>query len=70
MMFWWVCMNDLIDLPIEDAAPHILRRPILYIEPNPRMLQAATFLAIDPEIYVDGLLVVVYFQTSLTIWFP
>ena len=50
-------MNDLVDLRIEDATPHILRRPFLYVEPNTPMLQVATFLAIDPEIYVDGLLV-------------
>ncbi|HYA84215.1 MAG TPA: hypothetical protein VEH06_12315 [Candidatus Bathyarchaeia archaeon] len=50
-------MNDLADLLIEDAAPHIFRRPILYVDPNTRMLQVATFLAIGPEIYVDGLLV-------------
>jgi hypothetical protein len=50
-------MNDLVDLRIEDATPHILRRPILYVEPDTRMLQVATFLAIGPEIYVDGLLV-------------
>ena len=46
-----------MDIQIKDAAPHILRRPILYVEPNTRMLQVATFLAIGPEIYVDGLLV-------------
>ncbi len=51
-------MNDLMDLRIEDATPHILRRPILYVEPNTRMLQVATFLATGPEIYVDGLLVI------------
>jgi predicted transcriptional regulator len=49
--------EHLADLLIEDAAPHILRRPILYVEPNTRMLQVAAFLAIGPEIYVDGLLV-------------
>ena len=47
-------MNDLADLLIEDAAPHILRLPILYVDPNIRILQVATFLAIGPEIYVDG----------------
>jgi hypothetical protein len=51
-------MNDLVDLRIEDATPHILRRPILYVEPNTRMLQVATFLAMGPEIYVDGLWVI------------
>jgi predicted transcriptional regulator len=50
--------EHLTNLPIEDAAPHILRRPILYVEPNTRMLQVAAFLAIGPEIYVDGLLVI------------
>jgi predicted transcriptional regulator len=51
-------MNDLVDLRIENATPHILRRPILYVEPNTRMLQVATFLAMGPEIYVDGLWVI------------
>ncbi|HXX96249.1 MAG TPA: hypothetical protein VEL11_03925 [Candidatus Bathyarchaeia archaeon] len=51
-------MNELVDLRIEDATPHILRRPILYVEPNTRMLQVATFLAMGPEIYVDGLWVI------------
>ena len=51
-------MNHLLDIRIKDAAPHILRRPILFVEPNTRMLQVATFLAIGPEIYVDGLIVI------------
>ena len=51
-------MNHLLDIQIKDAAPHIFRRPILFVDPNTQMLQVATFLAIGPEIYVDGLLVI------------
>ena len=51
-------MNHLLDIQIKDAAPHIFRRPFLFVEPNTRMLQIATFLAIGPEIYIDGLIVI------------
>jgi CBS domain-containing protein len=51
-------MNHILDIQIKDAAPHIFRRPILFVEPNTQMLQVATFLAIGPEIYVDGLFVI------------
>ncbi len=51
-------MNHLLDIQIKDAAPHIFRRPFLFVEPNTRMLQIATFLAIGPEIHIDGLIVI------------
>ncbi|MFZ0514729.1 MAG: hypothetical protein WAM14_24205 [Candidatus Nitrosopolaris sp.] len=51
-------MNYLLDIQIKDAAPHIFRRPFLSVEPNTRMLQIATFLAIGPQIYVDGIIVI------------
>ena len=51
-------MHHLLDIQIKDATPHIFRRPILFVDPNTQMLQVATFLAIGPEIYVDGLLVI------------
>ena len=51
-------MNHLLDIQIKDAAPHIFRRPFLFVEPNTRMLQIATFLAIGPQIYVDGVIVI------------
>ncbi|HET7148784.1 MAG TPA: hypothetical protein VFI73_09835 [Candidatus Nitrosopolaris sp.] len=51
-------MNHLLDIQIKDAAPLIFRRPFLFVEPNTRMLQIATFLAIGPQIYVDGLVVI------------
>jgi CBS domain-containing protein len=49
--------EHLLDIQIKDAAPHIFQRPILFVDRNTPMLQVATFLAIGPEIYVDGLLV-------------
>jgi hypothetical protein len=52
------CTNRLLDIQIKDAASHIFRRPFLFVEPNTRMLQIATFLAIGPEIYIDGLIVI------------
>jgi predicted transcriptional regulator len=51
-------MERLLDIQIKDAAPHIFQRPILVIDSNMQMLRVATFLAIGPEIYVDGLLVI------------
>jgi hypothetical protein len=51
-------MKRISDIQIKNAAPHIFRRPFLFVEPNTRMLEIATFLAIGPQIYVDGLIVV------------
>jgi len=51
-------MKRISDIQIKNAAPHIFRRPFLSVEPNTRMLEIATFLAIGPQIYVDGLVVV------------
>jgi predicted transcriptional regulator len=51
-------MKLISDIQIKNAAPHIFRRPFLFVETNTRMLQIATFLAIGPQIYVDGLVVV------------
>lgn len=39
------------------AAPQIFRRPLLFVGPKDPMLQVATFLAIGPQIYADGLVV-------------
>jgi predicted transcriptional regulator len=51
-------MKHIEDIQIKNAAAHIFRRPFLFVESNTRMLQIATFLAIGPQIYVDGLVVV------------
>jgi predicted transcriptional regulator len=50
-------MKHIPDIQIKNAAPHIFRRPFLFVEPNTRLLQIATFLAIGSQIYVDGLVV-------------
>lgn len=51
-------MKRILDIQIKNAAPHIFTRPFLFVEPNTRMREIATFLAIGPQIYVDGLVVV------------
>jgi predicted transcriptional regulator len=51
-------MKRISDIKIRNAAPHIFRRPFLFVEPNTRLLQIATFLAIGPQIHVDGFVVV------------
>lgn len=51
-------MKQISDIKIKSAAPHIFARPFLFVGPNTPMLQIATFLAIGPQIYVDGLIVV------------
>ncbi len=42
---------------IRAAAPHIFKRPVLHVEPDDPILKVATFLAIGPQIYADGLVV-------------
>jgi predicted transcriptional regulator len=51
-------MKHISDMQIKYASPHIFTRPFLFVEPNTPMLQIATFLAIGPQIYVDGVVVV------------
>jgi predicted transcriptional regulator len=46
-----------LDAPIIEAVPHIFKRPLLYVSPSDYLLQVATYLAIGPQIYVDGLVV-------------
>ena len=46
-----------LERPISDIVPHIFKRPVLSISPADLLLQAGTFLAIGPQIYVDGLVV-------------
>lgn len=46
-----------LEKPISEIVPHIFRRPLLYVGPSDSLLQVATFLAIGPQIYVDGLVV-------------
>jgi CBS domain-containing protein len=46
-----------LERPISDVVPHIFKRPVLSVSPADSLLQAGTFLAIGPQIYVDGLVV-------------
>lgn len=46
-----------LERPISDIVPHILRRPVLSVSPSDSLMQVGTFLAIGPQIYVDGLVV-------------
>ncbi|HEY7078133.1 MAG TPA: hypothetical protein VH500_00430 [Nitrososphaeraceae archaeon] len=50
--------SDLATITIINAAAHIFRRPCLSVNPTDQMLQIATFLAIGPQIYADGLVVI------------
>lgn len=45
------------DLSTRDAASHIFSRPLLYVAPNDDLVHTATFLAIGPQIYAGGLVV-------------
>jgi predicted transcriptional regulator len=46
-----------LERPISDVVPHIFKRPVLSVSHSDSLLQAGTFLAIGPQIYVDGLVV-------------
>lgn len=47
-----------LQTPIRDVVPHIFKRPVLSVQPSDSLLQVGTFLAIGPQIYVDGLVVI------------
>lgn len=47
------------DISIREAANQIFKRPSLSISPDALLSQVATFLAIGPQIYVDGIVVIV-----------
>jgi CBS domain-containing protein len=46
-----------LERPISDVVPHIFKRPVLSVSPSDSLLQTGIFLAIGPQIYVDGLVV-------------
>lgn len=56
-----------LDAPICEAVPHILKRPLLYVNPSDSLLEVATFLAVGPQIYVDGLVVLDGYKSVGTI---
>lgn len=50
-------MSRAIDVAIRDSVPQIFKRPYLSVLPNTTLMQIAPFMAIGPQIYVDGLVV-------------
>ena len=46
-----------LERAISDIVHHIFKRPVLSVSPADSLLQVGTFLAIGPDIYVDGLVV-------------
>jgi predicted transcriptional regulator len=51
--------NDQLDrLKVNEVFNESINRPFLFVYPDSILLEPATFLAIGPEIYVDGLVVV------------
>lgn len=46
-----------LEKPICDVVPHIFKRPLLHVNPTDSLLTVATYLALGPQIYVDGLVV-------------
>lgn len=49
--------SSLLDSSLSDAVPHIFKRPLLEVSPADPIVKVATFLAIGPQIYVDGIAV-------------
>lgn len=47
-----------LNKPIKEAVPHIFKRPVLSVRPSDSLLHVGTFLALGPQIYVDGLVVI------------
>lgn len=47
-----------LEKPIIDVVPHIFRRPLLHVNPTDSLRTVATYLALGPQIYVDGLVVI------------
>jgi hypothetical protein len=53
-------VGDKLDiLEVNEVFHDSIKRPFLFVYPDTKLLELTTFLAIGPEIYVDGLVVVV-----------
>lgn len=50
-------LSRVIDVTIRDSVPQIFKRPYLSVLPDSTLMQIAPFMAIGPQIYVDGLIV-------------
>ncbi len=59
MFYREIILSPPEDISIRESADQIFKRPSLSISPQTPLPQVATFLAIGPQIYVDGLVVTV-----------
>jgi CBS domain-containing protein len=50
--------NQLAKLKVKEVFNDSAKRPFLFVYPDTKLLEITTFLAIGPEIYVDGVVVV------------
>jgi len=50
--------NQLAKLKVKEVFNDSTKRPFLFVYPDKKLLEITTFLAIGPEIYVDGVVVV------------
>jgi hypothetical protein len=50
--------DQLSRLKVKEVFSDSVKRPILFVHPDAKLLEVATYLAIGPEIYVDGLVVI------------
>ena len=50
--------DQLARLKVKEVFNDSAKRPILFVYPDTKLLEVTTFLAIGPEIYVDGVVVV------------
>jgi CBS domain-containing protein len=50
--------DQLSRLKVKEVFSDSVKRPILSVHPDTKLLEVATYLAIGPEIYVDGLVVI------------
>ena len=51
-------MSKAIDVALKDVVPQVFKRPFLSVLPESTLMQIAPFMAIGPQIYVDGLVVI------------
>ena len=46
-----------LDTPVSNVLPYVFERPILFVYSDTKLVELASYLALGPQIYADGLLV-------------
>ena len=46
-----------LDTPVSNLLPYVFERPILFVYSDTKLVELASYLALGPQIYADGLLV-------------